>query len=270
MRCISPLHITWDGRNDIVPCGKCNFCLESRRAQWSFRIAQEMKVSSSADFLTLTYADENLPWGASDPTLVKSDFQLFMKKLRKAAGKSRLRYYAVGEYGTELGRPHYHIILFNMPQALHKQLDSIWNKGFVYPGEVEPASIHYVTGYVINRVGEYQGREPPFATMSRGGRKGRGLGYDYLTPQMKKYHVLNRINYSTVNGIKGSLPRYYKEKIFAKELRAEMSNEAAWDAILKNREELASLSKFHSDPDYYYGLRIRQAHDKIKTSKQKM
>lgn len=128
-----------------------------------------MKKSSSADFLTLTYADEKLTWGESEPTLVKSDFQLFMKKLRKEAGKSKLRYYAVGEYGTVLGRPHYHVILFNMPQGLHKKLNAIWAKGFVYPGRVETASIHYVTGYVINKAGEYVGREPPFQ-LCQGGR----------------------------------------------------------------------------------------------------
>lgn len=266
MRCINPLHITWDGRNDIVPCGRCNFCLESKRAQWSFRVAQELKVSTSAHFLTLTYADENLPWGAEEPTLVKSDYQLFMKKLRKAVGKKvKLRYYAVGEYGTQLGRPHYHSIMFNLPNRFIKKLEKIWGKGTVYTGSVEAASIHYVTGYTINRAGDFIGRAPPFSVMSRN----PGIGKNYLNTHTK-WHQQNAANFTNVHGQVGSLPRYYKDKIFDKATRETLSDEAAWLGIQSYREEISRLAEIHADPERYYLERLRWQHDKIKTSKQKL
>jgi len=224
-------------------------------------------VASSAHFLTLTYSEEELPWTDAGPTLVKSDYQKFMKRLRKASGNARLRYYMAGEYGTELGRPHYHLLLFNLPKAIkEKALATIWGKGFIYPGQVEPASIHYVTGYIINKNAyDYAGREPPFARMSRN----PGIGKNYLTPQMEKWHVNGLRNFTQINGRMGVLPRYYRDKMFSKEQKAEMSDEAAWRGIETYRAEIARIAKIHSDPELYYEETIRYAHDKIKTSKNK-
>lgn len=161
MKCISPLLIRTDGRRDVVPCGKCNFCLQTKRADWTFRLQQELKISSSAFFLTLTYDNDNIPFSSAGvPELRKRDCQLFMKRLRKENSKS-LRYYTVGEYGTVTSRPHYHSILFNLDLQMVSQLPKIWSLGHVHVGDVKTASIHYVTKYVINRVGEFENREPP-------------------------------------------------------------------------------------------------------------
>lgn len=162
MKCISPLWIRKSGYT--VPCGKCNFCLASKRVDWSFRIAQELKVSSSALFLTFTYADEcpEIPRSPSGLLeLDKTHMQLFMKKLRLEQ-ESKLRYYSVGEYGTLTQRPHYHSIMFNLEPQVIARLDQIWSYGFVHVGEVTPASIHYVTKYVIDRQALYGDRSPPF------------------------------------------------------------------------------------------------------------
>ena len=85
-RCLSPFQLTKEytditGKNRTinVPCGKCVSCLKRRSGHWSFRLAQEAQVSSSASFLTLTYA--NAPISENGfPTLVKEDFQKFLKK----------------------------------------------------------------------------------------------------------------------------------------------------------------------------------------------
>lgn len=159
MRCIHPLYLPKTGLT--VPCGHCNFCLSNRRADWSFRLFQETKVSQSAHFLTLTYDDSTVPVGDDCYSLCKRDLQLFTKKLRKENG-SKLRYYAVGEYGTKTNRPHYHSIMFNLQPRTVEALPNIWNLGMVHVGDVNEASIHYVTKYVINRDLEVSGREPPF------------------------------------------------------------------------------------------------------------
>jgi len=166
MRCISPLTLRRNGVLETVPCGKCNFCLQTLRGDWSFRVNQEWKQCQTASFLTLTYDDENLVLSDAGPTLVKSDYQDFMKRLRKKQTEYSpvgLRYFACGEYGTITERPHYHAIMFNMHVAVLSGLQTIWGKGHVGIGTVTPESIHYTTGYIINRKsGIEDGKSPPF------------------------------------------------------------------------------------------------------------
>lgn len=105
MRCIAPIRLQ---TGQFVPCGKCNFCLAARRADWSFRIRKELKVAESAAFITLTYSDYHMPLTDDGlGQLCKYDLQCFFKRLRKEQSKKLLhedypsiRYYAVGEYGT--------------------------------------------------------------------------------------------------------------------------------------------------------------------------
>jgi len=158
MRCIRPLSLK---SGLTVPCGHCNFCLANRRADWSFRLYQENKVSQSAHFLTLTYDDTTVPVGDDCYSLCKKDVQLFTKRLRKANG-SKLRYYTVGEYGTQTQRPHYHSLMFGLEPKILDSLPAIWGLGQTHIGAVNSASIHYVTKYVINADSEVSGREPPF------------------------------------------------------------------------------------------------------------
>lgn len=44
-----------------VPCGKCARCLQRKKMEWSFRMNEEMKVSKTALFVTLTYDPEHVP-----------------------------------------------------------------------------------------------------------------------------------------------------------------------------------------------------------------
>lgn len=70
-------------------------------------------------FITLTFNEEQIP---SDGSIRVRHIQLFMKKLRKkfkCNKANQIRFFACGEYGDNapnglfLGRPHYHILLFN-------------------------------------------------------------------------------------------------------------------------------------------------------------
>lgn len=255
MRCISPVLIRKNGRRDVVPCGKCNFCLQTKRFDWSFRISQELKVSTSAHFLTLTYSDENPSF---DNQVHKEHLQLFFKRLRKLS-VTRLRYYAVGEYGTKTNRAHYHAIIFNMDSNAVGALPSIWNSGFVHVGTVTPASIHYVTKYVINRDQDFKGREPPFALMSRR----PGLGSNYLVTH-KWWHRDDMRFYSQVNGVKARLPRFYKDKFFTQLERKIMVPQMLQDADERFALELERLALVHPDPDNYFDERERSDHDRVR------
>lgn len=228
--CISPLNMPRpNGRGYFdrvtVPCGKCAECLAKKRADWSFRLNQELKVSESAFFITLTYNEES-----NIGDLDKRHIQLFLKRLRRSMNmkvkyikkevkNGKLRYFLVGEYGPLTNRPHYHIIMFNLPQGCVGEIEDIWGKGQIKVGNVTPASIHYVTKYVINKNQELLDKDTgelierkPFAMMSLK----PGLGSNYLEDKnLMKYHKKNGSDL-TVNlgGHKQRLPRFYQDKIF--------------------------------------------------------
>lgn len=209
MRCISPL---WIRKTSMtVPCGKCNFCLSSRRAEWAFRLNQEFKKSESSSFLTLTYSDEKIPHTVNgEQELNKEHLVLFAKKLRKLQPTIPLKYYTCGEYGTKTDRPHYHSIMFNMTNETKNQVVNTWGHGHVDIGNVTGASINYVCKYVINKQNDYGDRQPPFALISK------GIGKSYLSPETIAWHKSAKLDHVTANGIPARMPRYYKDVIFNK------------------------------------------------------
>lgn len=264
MRCISPVFVRSMWMH--VPCGKCNWCLSLKRADWSFRIRQEMNEATTSFFLTLTYEDSKLKYGV-DPTLCKEDLQLYIKRLREDHRKysdRSLRYYAVGEYGTVTERPHYHIILFNVHRLV--QVQKQWREGFVHIGDVTPASIHYCTKYVINRSSELGGdRAPPFALMSRR----PGLGANYLTQEMIDWHRTGQRNFTKVNGQIGRLPRYYKDKLFTSREKERFYQEALLLADVEYQKEIDRLMihcdfESHELAARYYDSRDWFNHDRVK------
>lgn len=126
------------GEHLEVPCGQCWQCRLEHSRQWAIRMVHELANHNEACFITLTYNNENLP---KNNTLVKKDFQNFMKRLRKKYSNRRISYYHCGEYGQvcnncgdsyplhqnyhknyngckhwspSLGRPHYHAILYGI------------------------------------------------------------------------------------------------------------------------------------------------------------
>lgn len=139
------------------PCGKCPPCLKARASSWSYRLMKEEKLYTNSMFLTLTYDTSTVPITPRGyMTLRKSDLQLFFKRLRKALPDSKIKYYAVGEYGGKTCRPHYHIILFGAnPGAVAKawciedkftrQRTSIGNCHY---GVVTGASVGYTLKYI--------------------------------------------------------------------------------------------------------------------------
>ena len=244
--CISPITLKKDKlrhtykestMTDLVPCGKCVLCLKRRTNSWAFRLLQEVKISSSAIFLTLTYDNENLPldnvtntyidydtgectdYHYKDvPVLDKSDPQKFLKRLRKRLKTSNIKYYGCGEYGNNrTKRPHYHFIMFNLPQEYiktHDLLTEIWGKGLIHIGDCNEATIKYTTKYIMKSLKNKNTTLPPeFAIMSK------YLGVSFLTPQMVQFYQNNPQSHVTLpGGIKTSLPRYFKEKIFEPEI----------------------------------------------------
>lgn len=167
-----------------IPCGQCIGCRLARSREWAVRCVHEASLHSKNCFITLTYKDKYLP---KDGSLVKKDFQKFMKRLRKNTNK-KIRYYQCGEYGESckncgqnklncektskcwdptFGRPHYHAILFGIDfeedqelltivngEKLYNSetLRKIWGKGHVSIGNVTFESAAYVARYVMKKI----------------------------------------------------------------------------------------------------------------------
>ena len=171
MKCISPVYVR--KVSQFVPCGKCGFCIKKAIDSWCLRLGHEMEVSSSAFFITLTYDNEHLPPGAE---LSKRDLQLFIKRLRKV--NPGIRYFAVGEYGSERGRPHYHAVIFNLIN-LDLVTDSWCDQfgvplGHVVGDRATMGRIRYMVEYMALPQKD-DGRQKAFRVMSRGRSNGKAV-----------------------------------------------------------------------------------------------
>lgn len=252
----------------LVPCGSvdCPECMEDRRQMWSIRLHEESKQHLHMSFITLTYDDEHLVYGDDHPTLVKKDLQDWFKRLRRQVEPAKLRYYAVGEYGTETKRPHYHVLLFGLDNQLINEgiIEKTWKNGHIQVGQINKDSIYYVTKYHVNRTAYPDGVEPPFALMS----KRPAIGSNYIE-KMRKTHDgnIDRCYYNDT-GFKKTLPRYYKEKLYCEHER---------EQININRKKLFNIYdeekiKEHNQNNHvsYFEYLEQKKTDKIRTFKSKV
>ena len=231
MRCLTPITIRLPVQDvnskssqvfNSVPCGKCIACLKRKRQEWICRLTEETKdkTNKSCYFVTLTYDDSCIPIVDNDDgflfTLVKSDFQLFMKRFRKLV--PICKFFAIGEYGGKTHRPHMHFICwlkdyFN-PSQMDIVLSQSWKDGFHSCDVVNPARINYVTKYCITKPSDFVnqlvrlGAAPPFMLCSR------GLGLNYVTVNERLQSTSNVHYYTTQQKHKVSLPRYWRSKLF--------------------------------------------------------
>ena len=235
-----------------VPCGKCPPCIKRRVQGWMFRLKKEQEVSTSSVFLTLTYDDSYLPFSDNGlMTLDKRDHQLFMKKLRKHLSVYHqkysyvdsipLKYYAIGEYGDNTHRPHFHYILFNLPDRLivdESIITSIWDKGLVQVAICNDNTIAYVTGYVNKKIyaDKKVGIDPDDDRIPECSMMSKGLGKNFLTKRtMKFYNELMAPYIVQENGQKVPMPRYFRHKIYTEAQRL-IVNQKAKEYIENNEQ----------------------------------
>lgn len=210
-----------------VPCGKCVACIQRKISEWSFRLETERLNSINCYFVTFTYNNYHVPINKyGKMTLKKEDVQFFFKYLRHEQKRnpdyglleehyygnnlknSKVKYYCVGEYGTEKKRPHYHAIIFNVSK---QAIIDCWTYGecdIQIPNS--SSAITYCMKYLSKRL-----FEPPKKMVQREfSLMSKGLGESFVK-KMGQFYKGNLDILFTANqsGILSPLSKYYRKKI---------------------------------------------------------
>lgn len=287
-----------------LPCGRCMDCRVDLARSWSARCTHEASLhrrpdgSSRGAFITLTFSEEGTErrareTGTNPHSLDIRDWQLFAKRLRSQMARdekriripkeqrTKLRFFAVGEYGDQNLRPHYHALLFNWDfgqdrfeysrddgsQAwLSPTLARLWPYGFHDITLITPQTIAYVCRYTTKklwgpkeeqwlqrtdvRTGEVVKVAREFATMSRR----PGIGERWL--RQYKGDVFPD-DFVLLNGKKAKTPKYYLTKL------AEL-DPTMHENIKQQREERQKKNDDKNTPER------RKSREKITKSKLKL
>lgn len=229
-----------------VPCGRCMECRLRKKRAWALRCEHEASLHTENCWFALTYDNKSLPENGS---LRRKDLSDFLKRLRsqeaydaddKKRTERRFKFFACGEYGGRFDRPHYHVLLFGYDftdkkrtvirngyqQYESETLTERWGKGICEIGTISSDGFGYLAKYVTKKRKEVEqafkdaGLEPEFLLMSRGGRHGKGIGYDWWRAYGEE---LLQHDSCIMNKTEVSVPQYYdklneisESEVFAK------------------------------------------------------
>lgn len=238
----------WNENPIQIPCGKCIGCRLDYSRQWATRCMLEAQQYEHNAFITVTYEDDALTKNKGVDietgeiidvaTLVPEELTKFMKDLRRYYeyhyNHKGIRFYAAGEYGSILERPHFHIICFNLPildkeylfsNANHDKIYTseiirqIWGKGHITVGEVTWNSAAYTARYIMKKIKgpdakeiyETKGIVPEFVRMSRDG----GIGREYYEKNKDKIYELDEITLTNKKGLAQKVkPSKYYDRLY--------------------------------------------------------
>lgn len=223
-----------------IPCHNCVGCKLEYSRQWSIRMMHEKRFHDETCFITLTYDDQHVPqnYGLDVRTA-----QLFMKRLRRYVEPKKIRFFLVGEYGDQNGRPHYHAVIFGHDWAdktFHDTSESgekiytsetlrrLWGNGIVSTQDVTHKSAAYVARYSVKKLktgdaygadhyyrmspidGAFHSVRPEFSTKSNR----PGLGSRFAAEFKSDFYPSG---FLVVDGVRQAPPRYYVSKLTEKE-----------------------------------------------------
>lgn len=244
-----------------IPCGQCLECRIRSSKELAQRALAESTMHASSWFVTLTYDDSHIQSTFREtvsrvsgeyglhPSLVKRDFQLFAKNLRKTVAdrcEPELVIFYCGEYGPTHGRPHFHAIIYGLQLhdlKLHKVENGVsyytsdtiadaWRdfehqgkdatpRGFHLVTEVSWDTCAYVARYVTKKmIGKsekdyisycFDHNVEPQQREFHQGPKRPGLGLTYLQEHMLDIYERDKI---VLPGGKLERPCSYYDKKF--------------------------------------------------------
>lgn len=182
-------------------CRKCWQCTANYINDWVGRCVAESKTVPITRSVTLTYGRD--AEGNSDheraSILTYSDVQKWLKLLRYHGYP--VRYFAAGEFGSEKGRAHWHLILFFLRESPKHELmrnlvQAHWDHGYSYWEAIDDhaRAVRYVCKYIQKdlRDAERQrqvgmSRFPPLGAVYFGGLARRYVEQG-ISPQLPAYH----------------------------------------------------------------------------------
>lgn len=277
--------LVWDkskphlpGSEQKIKCQQCIGCRLDKSRMWAVRCMHESSYYDHNCFVTLTYRDEDLPpYG----TLVKKHVSDFVKRLKtnvrnlyriqditaeQASDMAKaIRVYYCGEYGSKLGRPHYHIIIFGFdffdklflrnhngyPIYTSALLERTWKFGYSVVQNFDFEVAAYVARYIVDKVNGYMADEhyrvvdvetgeliqlqPEFNDMSRR----PGIGRRWIDEHMKETY---RDDFIVIKGVKMPVPKYY-DRVY------EIVDPLALESVKKQRVKAAKKHASNNTDD---------------------
>lgn len=123
----------------------------------------EAEQHTDSCMVTLTYDEKHKP---NDGSLKPVDCQLWLKRLRKQYPDKTIKFFLAGEYGDQLKRPHYHVLLFGIdfqneidynskdPRPFQADLQRTWEFGHVHVAPLTFETASYVARYCLKKQSE--------------------------------------------------------------------------------------------------------------------
>lgn len=264
MLCSSPVRLK---NLSLVRCGQCMPCRIIRRRRWTMRLLLEASCHAETCFATLTYSDQFLPPMGS---LVPDHGRLFVKRLRRRLPPRSLRFFGVGEYGSETWRPHFHYIFFGLGVSAERLIADAWRDpdsgkpiGHIHVGDATRESMQYVCGYNTKRMTSpddprLNGRHPEFFRFSN--RPGIGANAISAIADAVSSHVSEAgfvPSEFLLHGKKFFLDTYLRKKLFLAlgfseeefSREKEISRQELLDALFQLRAEARASGEYLSDKD---------------------
>lgn len=232
MQCLRPIRASFDSLGRLsfsekawhkesepleFPCRKCIPCRANQASEKATRAWHESQMHEDSIFLTLTYKDPG-------PTrLHYRDFQLFMKRLRKAHANTQISYLVTGEYGPKTKRPHWHALIFGYSPKTKTPLrknpngdtlysssaiDKLWSHGAHDFGEVTLQSANYVARYALKKLDHGQDQDHDFHPIHKTGSK-HALGKTWIQKYWQQ--TFNHGYVLSPENTRLPIPRYYED-----------------------------------------------------------
>lgn len=231
-------------------CGQCLPCRVKKQTLWAHRIELEAMTHTENTFVTLTYNSDNVPVvGPNDPrpNLCPRDVTNWLKRLRQKISPIKIRYFVVGEYGSQGSRPHYHVVLFGLGGCHYGRtrrlgfgntprqdccpncalIAQTWSTekgpiGYIELGEVNQKTANYAARYCLKKMtgiddSRLNGRQPEFTRMSK---MDGGLGVGMLDDIAST--IMEQANYDPLLDAPHALLHGKKQKPLGRYLRGKL------------------------------------------------
>ena len=242
-------------RSVPVPCGNCKECRKKKKQEWMVRLSEDIKHHKNGKFVTLTFNNEKL---LEHEKLVSKQIQgyerenkavsiamtRFLERWRKTYGKS-VRHCLITELGhRNTERIHLHGFIWTDEDG--SEIARHWKNGDITIGEkkyyvkniserktevkigygtegyVNEKSVNYITKY-INKLDKDHKYYKSKMYISNGIGKGYEDSIQFINNMYRGKKGEDTIEtYTTRKGVKVSLPKYYREKLYTERQREQL------------------------------------------------